>query len=189
MISLTALFFLTLFFLIPFPLCAQSTEPPIRLAARNCPSFVINDSGQYSGLSIFLFDNIAEKLGFEYRVEEYGLKEMLEAVAQGKADVGVSCLSITQKREETIDFSHSFFETHLAIAVRQHGFLHSIKNFFYNKKLGTKGIDYMRKDAAKSPLKMLFTAPSCVPATPFETSGAVLGLKDQPFQGSTSFSL
>jgi adenine deaminase len=44
--------------------------------------------------------------------------------------------------------------------------------------LGTKGIDYMCKDAAKSPLKMLFTAPSCVPATPFETSGAFLGLKD-----------
>jgi len=44
--------------------------------------------------------------------------------------------------------------------------------------LGTKGIDYMRKDAAKYPLKMLFAAPSCVPATPFETSGAVLGLKE-----------
>jgi polar amino acid transport system substrate-binding protein len=135
MISLTALFFLTLFFLLFFSLCAQSAERPIRVAARNCPPFVINDAGQYSGLSIFLLDNIAEKLGLEYRIEEYGLKEMLEAVAQGKADVGVSCLSVTQKREETIDFSHSFFETNLAISVKQHGFLHSIKNFFYNKKL------------------------------------------------------
>ena len=42
--------------------------------------------------------------------------------------------------------------------------------------LGTKGIDYLRKDAAKSPLKVLFTAPSCVPATPFETSGATIGI-------------
>jgi adenine deaminase len=44
--------------------------------------------------------------------------------------------------------------------------------------LGTKGIDYMRKDAAGCPLKLLFAAPSCVPATPFETSGAVIGLKE-----------
>ena len=133
--TLKALFLLVLLLFFAYPLCAQSAERPIRVAARNCPPFVINDAGQYSGLSIFLLDNIAGKLGFEYRIEEYGLKEMLEAVAQGKADVGVSCLSITQKREEIIDFSHSFFETNLAIAVKQHGFLHSIKNFFYNKKL------------------------------------------------------
>ncbi len=44
--------------------------------------------------------------------------------------------------------------------------------------LGAKGIDYMRKDAARCPLKVLFAAPSCVPATPFETSGAVLGLRE-----------
>ncbi len=40
--------------------------------------------------------------------------------------------------------------------------------------LGIKGIDFMIKDSKKSPLKAFFTAPSCVPATPFETSGAVL---------------
>jgi len=134
-VSLTALFFLTLFLLIPFPLCAQSAKPPVRVAARICPPFVMNDAGQYSGLSIFLLDNIVEKLDLEYSIEEYGLKEMLEAVAKGKADVAVSCLSITQKREEIIDFSHSFFETHLAIVVKQHGFLHTLKNFFYNKRL------------------------------------------------------
>ncbi|MBT8363476.1 MAG: transporter substrate-binding domain-containing protein [Deltaproteobacteria bacterium] len=110
-------------------------ERPVRIAARVCPPFVMNDAGQYSGLSIFLLDNIAGKLGRQYSIEEYDLKEMLEAVAQGKADVAVSCLSITQKREEIIDFSHSFYETHLAIAVKQHGFLHTLKNFFYNRRL------------------------------------------------------
>lgn len=41
--------------------------------------------------------------------------------------------------------------------------------------LGTAGIDFMRKDASSVPLRVFFTAPSCVPATPFETSGASLG--------------
>jgi len=125
-VSLTALFFLTLFLLIPFPLCAQSAERPIRVAARVCPPFVMNDAGQYSGISIYLWDKIAEKKGFEYSIEEYGLNEMLEAVVQGKADIAGSCLSMTQKREEIIDFSHPFFETHLAIAVKQQGFLHTL---------------------------------------------------------------
>jgi len=35
-----------------------------------------------------------------YSTEEYGLNEMLESVAQGKADIGISCLSITQELEK-----------------------------------------------------------------------------------------
>ncbi len=41
--------------------------------------------------------------------------------------------------------------------------------------LGIDGIAYMREDASRVPLRVAFTAPSCVPATPFETAGATLG--------------
>ncbi len=40
--------------------------------------------------------------------------------------------------------------------------------------LGIDGVDYMIEDAAKTPLKCFFGAPSCVPATSFESSGACL---------------
>jgi len=40
--------------------------------------------------------------------------------------------------------------------------------------LGEKGVDFMIKDGELVPLKFFFGAPSCVPATPFETSGAVM---------------
>ncbi|HML05784.1 MAG TPA: amidohydrolase family protein, partial [Methanobacterium sp.] len=43
--------------------------------------------------------------------------------------------------------------------------------------LGIKGIKYMINDAANVPLNFFFTAPSCVPATPFETSGALICVK------------
>ncbi|MCD4740466.1 adenine deaminase [archaeon] len=42
--------------------------------------------------------------------------------------------------------------------------------------LGVKGIDYMIKDAAKTPLKYYFGVSSCVPSTNMETSGAKIGL-------------
>ncbi len=38
--------------------------------------------------------------------------------------------------------------------------------------LGVEGINFMVRDGARSPLKFFFGAPSCVPATPFETAGA-----------------
>jgi adenine deaminase len=43
---------------------------------------------------------------------------------------------------------------------------------------GIKGVEYMISNAARSPLKFNFGAPSCVPATPFETAGAVINAKD-----------
>ncbi|MBM3854308.1 MAG: adenine deaminase [Verrucomicrobia bacterium] len=40
--------------------------------------------------------------------------------------------------------------------------------------LGVAGVDYMIRDARRTPLKCNFGAPSCVPATTFETAGAKL---------------
>ncbi len=41
--------------------------------------------------------------------------------------------------------------------------------------LGVAGIEFMLNDARHTPFKFFFGAPSCVPATPFETAGAALG--------------
>jgi len=44
--------------------------------------------------------------------------------------------------------------------------------------LGMAGVEYMLHDAAQVPFKFHFGAPSCVPATSFETAGAVLDSSD-----------
>jgi adenine deaminase len=43
---------------------------------------------------------------------------------------------------------------------------------------GIAGVDYMIENAAHAPLKFNFGAPSCVPATNFETAGAIIDSKD-----------
>lgn len=50
--------------------------------------------------------------------------------------------------------------------------------------LGSEGIDFMYEDGKKVPFKFYFGVPSCVPATPFETSGAVIDSQkiDELFQ-------
>ncbi|MHC1708796.1 MAG: adenine deaminase [Methanomassiliicoccales archaeon] len=44
--------------------------------------------------------------------------------------------------------------------------------------LGMKGIELMLEDAANVPLRTYLTAPSCVPATKYERSGATIGVAD-----------
>lgn len=66
-----------------------------------------------------------------------------------------------------------------AMAAVKHGTIgvvsdpHEIANV-----LGIKGVKFMIDDAKKVPLYFWFGAPSCVPATVFETSGAVLTEKE-----------
>ena len=44
--------------------------------------------------------------------------------------------------------------------------------------LGVKGVEYMIEDGRRVPFKFCFGAPSCVPATTFETAGAEITAKD-----------
>lgn len=44
--------------------------------------------------------------------------------------------------------------------------------------MGVEGVDYMIENSKKSAFKFYFGAPSCVPATPFETSGAIINSDD-----------
>ncbi|MEI6694902.1 MAG: adenine deaminase [Bacteroidota bacterium] len=44
--------------------------------------------------------------------------------------------------------------------------------------LGIEGVNYMIANGNKVPFKFYFGAPSCVPATPFETSGASIGIAE-----------
>jgi adenine deaminase len=44
--------------------------------------------------------------------------------------------------------------------------------------LGTKGVEFMVENGEKIPFKFCFGAPSCVPATEFETAGAIVSVGD-----------
>jgi len=69
--------------------------------------------------------------------------------------------------------------SHFAVAAVRHGTVavvadpHEIANV-----MGREGVRFMTENAKTVPLKMLFGAPSCVPATDFESSGAKLNADD-----------
>lgn len=44
--------------------------------------------------------------------------------------------------------------------------------------MGVAGVEYMLENGARVPFRFCFGAPSCVPATPFETAGATVSVED-----------
>ena len=116
---------------------AEPERPVVHVATSECPPFSMSEGGKHSGLSIFLWEEIARRLDVDYEFQAHTLKSMLDAVAQGEAHLGVACISITAERERLLDFSHSYFETHLAIAVKQQGYLSAVGKFFSSSKVLT----------------------------------------------------
>ena len=88
------------------------------------PPFVIKkDSGELTGISIELWKAIAADMELEYSFKEYpyNVQKLLDAVAAEEVDAAIAAFTITADREQSVDFSHSYFQTGLGVAVQRAG--------------------------------------------------------------------
>lgn len=93
---------------------------PLRVVTKSLPPFVIVEGDELTGLSIELWDLIAQRIGVEYEWHKLDtVGELLAAIQDGKADVAIAGITITEQREELLDFSFPYFDSGLQIMVRQ----------------------------------------------------------------------
>jgi len=97
---------------------AQDPQPKMVVGIKLAPPFVIRTpDGDWEGISVELWKRIAGRLGREFEWREFALDQLLEAVSKGEVDVAIGALTVTASREERFDFTHSFYNAGLAIAV------------------------------------------------------------------------
>lgn len=111
------------FFLLSCFLSGQDRDP-ITVGVMETPPFVIQDaSGELSGISIELWKQIAADLDWEYEFKQYpyNVQGLLDAVAAEEVDLAIAAFTVTAEREKTVDFSHSYFQTGLGVAVQRAG--------------------------------------------------------------------
>ncbi|TVP58945.1 MAG: ABC transporter substrate-binding protein [Gemmatimonadales bacterium] len=94
-------------------------EEPVTVGVRVVAPFVIlQEDGSYSGLTVELWEHLADELGLETHFEERELDALFTGLEDGSLFASASALTITSEREERVDFSHPFFVTGLGIAVQ-----------------------------------------------------------------------
>ena len=99
------------------------------VATRVAPPLAMKTAdGRWEGLSIELWQAIAQDLGVEYELLEYNsIGQIVEAFEIGELDA-MTVSAITETRETLLDLSHSFLTSGSAIAVPAvttgHGFFH-----------------------------------------------------------------
>ncbi len=107
--------------LIASPGVAQKPQlqQPLLVATRVIPPFVLSNKGELSGFSIDLWRRIANQIGVESKFIEYStVPQLLSAIKESKANLGISAISITAEREQNFDFSLPIFAGGLQIMVR-----------------------------------------------------------------------
>ena len=99
---------------------ATSTDRELVIATRSVPPFAFKkENGEWNGIAIDLWRDIAIQLGLKYRfVEAPTITDLIDGVSSGKYDLGVGAITVTSAREQKVEFSHPFFSTGLAIATQ-----------------------------------------------------------------------
>ncbi|MFN2117435.1 MAG: transporter substrate-binding domain-containing protein [Candidatus Promineifilaceae bacterium] len=89
---------------------------PIKVVTKDIEPFVFVSGGTPSGFSIDLWEMLAEDSGLssEYLIVET-VQEQLDALENNEAGLAVGAITITEEREERVDFSHAYFISGLSI--------------------------------------------------------------------------
>ncbi|MBW4330406.1 transporter substrate-binding domain-containing protein [Stakelama sp. CBK3Z-3] len=118
------------------PAFAQDAPSPagtLTVATREAPPFVMKgDDGEWHGLAIDLWRDIARQQNLQYRIVGTDLKGMVDGVADGRYDLSIGALTVTPQREQKVDFTHPFHTTGFGIVVGKAppSWLLLLRNFF-----------------------------------------------------------
>ncbi len=99
---------------------AEAQQKTLLVGTKETAPFSFkNEQGTWTGISIELWQEIAEDLGLDYEFREMDLEALLAGVENGSLDAAVAAFSITAEREARLDFTHPYFTTGLSIAIAQ----------------------------------------------------------------------
>jgi ABC-type amino acid transport substrate-binding protein len=101
---------------------AATTELTTELVVgtKDAPPFAIkSEKGEWSGISIELWQKLAGALKLKYRfVEASTVNALLDGVQAGTLDVAVAAITVTSAREQQVDFTVAYFQTGSGVAVQ-----------------------------------------------------------------------
>ncbi len=91
-----------------------------RVGVFDAPPYAMRGpDGQWRGLIVDLWKEIASESNLQYRFGEASPDTILDDIAHGRLDVAAAPFAATVDREKLVDFSHAFLAVEMGIAVRR----------------------------------------------------------------------
>ena len=97
---------LSMIFALALSVPASAADTLTMATSPDFPPFEeLQSDGSVVGIEVDLLNMICDKLGMELKIEQMDFDSVLPGVQAGKYDVGVSGISVTEKRQKNVLFS------------------------------------------------------------------------------------
>jgi polar amino acid transport system substrate-binding protein len=113
--------------------------------------FQYNEGGEVVGFDVDLMDLVADDLGLEQEIVNTPFEtiETGQAMATGKCDIAAAGMTITEERDQVIDFSDPYFEATQALLVKKgagYDSLEALDGKTLGVQVGTTGEEYANEN-------------------------------------------
>lgn len=142
-----------------------------------------NDDGEFSGIDIKLVNAIAEEMGFSVDWQILGFSAAVTALEAGQVDAVMAGMSITDERELKYDFSDSYYDCAVAVAVASDSeiaSLEDLKGQTVVAKTGTTGAQYAEEVAAEYGMDLTYVEESALMYSYVKSGQAAACFEDYP---------
>ncbi len=118
------------------------------------PSFVPfemmdQETGEMIGFDMEIIAEVAERAGFEYDLNTMDFNGIIPALQTGNVDIAIAGITITEERQQIVDFSDPYYDSGLRVLVRVDNDEVEELADLEGKKIGTKigstSYDYLMK--------------------------------------------
>lgn len=109
-----------------------------------------DEAGDYVGFDLDVMRAIAKLEGYKIEIKDIAFDSIIAGVVAGNFDIGASGFTITEKREEVIDFSEAYWKSDQAVLVRKDSGLNIITALSNGRAVGaqrgTTGADWIQSN-------------------------------------------
>ena len=131
------------------------------------PPFEQGKPGNYTGFDIELMEAIAEKMGRTAEFQDTSFETIFRDVAQGKFEAVVSAATITEEREQAVDFSNPYYLSEQAVLVKEGSDVKSLEDLegkTVAAQQGTTGLELAKEKLGGSEIRPYPEGPDAVNA-------------------------
>lgn len=118
----------------------STVEPGKLIMSTNAafpPYEMTTDAGEFEGIDVETAQAIADKLGLELQIDDMDFDAALLAVQQGKSDMVMAGVTVTDERQNVMDFTDSYATGIQSIIVKEDSDIASVDDLA-GKKIGTQ---------------------------------------------------
>src|SRR5690625_2909514 len=116
----------------------EITKLVVGTDATYAPMEYMDDNGEIVGIDIDIVQAIADELGIEVEFKNIGWEPLFPAVDNGEVDFAVSSITITDKREESYDFTDPYYIANQLILVPEDSDITSFADLKDDKRISAQ---------------------------------------------------